>query len=319
MYRGFIFAFLVTLTLITFAHSQTAGSIEYSRGAVSSQADNGRATSATSEDPVDAVAVGTLQPDAVRLANHLLRENDGLASVETKVRGGLWVSGDVTDALVRLAWIAGPRHARLLRLGRDNQVTLNAAELAGSVRLNEYSRHDAAMLLSNYISTDEGLLLLLQVTESSHRYVLHLGGRVLTAAGEVIIKDMRNLDNNFDSRINPYRRNRVKLDNERPPEGFDSLVAINPAVRLLNLLTNRIVPPGNVTFHELAEAYGKVDCGLDYLPHGSCPGAHYIAVEREERLVLQRPLSGGVATTGMNRILSAEDEAPVRQLKRNYR
>ena len=175
------------------------------------------------------------------------------------------------------------------------------------------------MLLSNYISTDEGLLLLLQVTESSHRYVLHLGGRVLTAAGEVIIEDMRNLDNNFDSRINPYRRNRVKLDNERPPEGFDSLVAINPAVRLLNLRTNRIVPPANVTFHELAEAYAKVDYGLDYLPHGSCPGAHDIAVEREERLMSQRPLSGGVATTGLNRILTAEDEASGRQFKRNYR
>ena len=206
MDRGFICAFLVTLTLITFARSQTAGSIDYSTRPVSSQADNGRETSAASEDPVDAVAVGSLQPDAVRLANHLLRENNGLASVHTKVRGGLWVSGDVSDALVRLAWIAGPRHAGLLRLGPDNQVTLNGAELAGLVRLNEDPRHDAAMLLSNYISTDEGLLLLLQVTESSHRYVLHLGGQAPTPAGEVIIKDIRNFDNNFDSRINPYLR-----------------------------------------------------------------------------------------------------------------
>ena len=99
---------------------------------------------------------------------------------------------------------------------------------------------------------------------------------------------------------------------ERPPEGFDSMVAINPAARWFNLRANQIVPVGHITFHELAEAYAKVALGLDYLGQGIRPGAHNVAMDREKILYLQRPGSGIVLTSGSNRVLKTDQE--IRQL-----
>jgi hypothetical protein len=63
-----------------------------------------------------------------------------------------------------------------------------------------------------------------------------------------------------------------------------------------------------VTFHELAEAYAKVALGLQYLAEGQNQGAHNQAIEREELLKLQRPLSDVVTTVGANRVLRSEEE-----------
>jgi hypothetical protein len=110
----------------------------------------------------------------------------------------------------------------------------------------------------------------------------------------------RNLDNNIDSRITPYRKNGRKLDAERPPAGFDSLIALNPVARWFNLDTNCWVHGGEIVFHELAEAYAKLEFNLDYLDQGLRPGAHGVALLREQRLKLQRPGADIVITTGSN-------------------
>jgi hypothetical protein len=144
--------------------------------------------------------------------------------------------------------------------------------------------------------------------------LLHIGRRAPTEAGDVIVQSCLNLDNRFDSRINPRRRNGVKLMNEQPPRGFDSVVAINPSTQWLNLMTNRMVPPGNITFHELAEAHARVEFGFDYLGQGSCPGAHDTALEREAKLFSQRPLSDTVITRGDNRIVLTEDRGAASQV-----
>jgi hypothetical protein len=146
-----------------------------------------------------------------------------------------------------------------------------------------------------------------QLTEGSQRYLLHLGRIADTRGAEVEVNGSVNLDNNYDSRINPYRRLGRKLDNERPPAGFDSMVALNPVARWFNLRENALVPVGHITFHELAEAHAKLELDLDYLGQGARPGAHNIALERERRLKAQRP-TDVVVTYGSNRVLRSEEE-----------
>src|SRR5262249_12997048 len=251
----------------------------------------------------------------LRLARRILEEIDESTSAATVSRGGLWISGDVEQALAHLRWIVGAENEAALTLDREDRLTLNASWLANASKGDETDLDESRVRLASYISANEGLLLLLEVTESSHRYRLHLGRRTPTAGGEIPVVSPLNLDHNFDSRINPYRRNGLKLATERPPLDFDSLIAINPAVRWLNLRTKLVVPPGNITFHELAEAYAKVELWLDYLARGSNRGAQEIGIEREERLLSQRPLSNGVSTTGMNRMLTGTGEASMSRVE----
>jgi len=50
------------------------------------------------------------------------------------------------------------------------------------------------------------------------------------------------------------------------------------------------VPLSSTIFHELAEAYAKIDMGMQYMnKQDGMPGAHGDAVEREIRLRSQRP------------------------------
>jgi hypothetical protein len=168
---------------------------------------------------------------------------------------------------------------------------------------------EAPLAVTNYIYSNEGLLLLVQLTQARHRYRLHIARQAPTRGAEVEVTGGLNLDNNFDSRINPHRRSGTKLDNERPPDGFDSLVAINPVACWFNQLTNQVVPAGHIIFHEMAEAHAKLELGLDYLGDAGRPGAHDVALQREQRLKSQRPMSGVVITAGSNRVLRSEEEA----------
>jgi hypothetical protein len=222
-------------------------------------------------------------------------------------RGGLWVTGDKAEALARLEWILGIEQADLLSLDAEGRLQLNTGLLAASARISEVGPNSAPLVMLDYILSNEGLLLLVQLTRGSHRYRLHIGREAPTFGGQVTVAGGLNLDNNFDSRINPYRRLGAKLNQERPPEGFDSLIAINPVARWYNLQASRLVPDGHIIFHEMAEAYAKLELGLDYLSQGARAGAHNTALERERRLKAQRPDSV-VVTTGPNRVLRSEEE-----------
>jgi len=293
----FVHLLLASLTLGTSASSQKLGVSDYfSRVGF---ADPGYA------EPM----IPGIEPDAMRLANQLLAERDGLRVETPSRKGGLYLGGDVTDALSRLEWIVGPENVKLLRLEPDGSVTLNLAKLARTARIEESARGEVSRRLAKYISDNEGLLLFLQLAKSSHRYLLYLSKRAPTEAGDQVVRSALNLDNNFDSRINPLRRNRVKLSQERPPAGFDSLVAINPNALWFNMDRKKMVTPGNLTFHELAEAHAKLELGFDYLSQGASPGAHDTAIKREERLLSQRPLSNMVITKGTNRSFETAAEA----------
>ncbi|MEW6130881.1 MAG: SPOR domain-containing protein [Acidobacteriota bacterium] len=243
--------------------------------------------------------------DAVRVALNLLMTQ--AAPSTTSRQGGLWLGGDTQDGLARLGWILG-EDADLISLDDNHQVLLNTAKLAKSAGVEAAKDADAPLRVLNYILENEGLLLMVQLTQSAHRYQLFIGKQVMTFGGWVKLSGSINLDNNFDRRINPHRRNHKKLDIERPPDGFDSLVAINAVARWFNLHTNKFVPDGNITFHELAEAYAKVELGFEYLSDVEMPGAHQMALEREVQLKKQRPNGALVLTLGSNRVLKSDED-----------
>jgi hypothetical protein len=238
--------------------------------------------------------------DPVYLAFNLISEARG-------GRGGLWVAGDRDEAMARLRCIVGGR-PELITLGDNGAVRINGRALVEAAGANAVPPEKAPLRVAEYITANEGLLLLVQLTQSTHRYLLYIASRAPVMGGAVDVVGGINLDNNYDSRINPYRRNGRKLDIERPPKGFDALVAINPAARWFNLRANDFVSAGQITFHELAEAHAKVELSLDYLDQGHHLGAHGVALEREERLQSQRPSANLVLTLGSNRLLKSEEE-----------
>jgi len=243
-------------------------------------------------------------PDPVTLAIALVTGGNSLAN---RSQGGLWLTGDTAEGMARLRWMVGDDNEQLIRLDPGGRVWIDKKSLATVAGLDGH-RVDDALGAARFISSNEGLLLIAQLSQGSHHYRLHIGAQVPTLGKTLTVGGSVNLDNNFDSRINPYRRDGKKLDVERPPEGFDSLVGLNPVARWYNLTTKDWVPSGEIAFHELAEAYAKVEHGLDYLLQGTRPGAHAIALERERRLKSQRPEAGIVLTAGSNRVLTSREE-----------
>lgn len=243
-------------------------------------------------------------PDPVSLAITMVTGGNSLAS---RPQGGLWLTGDTAEGMARLRWMVGEDNEQLIRLDPGGRVWIDNKRLATVARLDG-DRVDDALGAASYLSSNEGLLLIAELSHGSHYYRLHIGAQVPTLGKTLTIGGSVNLDNNFDSRINPYRRDGKKLDLERPPEGFDSLVGLNPVARWYNLTTKDWVPSGEIAFHELAEAYAKVELGLDYLLQGTRPGAHAIALERERLLKTQRPHDDVVLTAGSNRVLRSQEE-----------
>ena len=247
------------------------------------------------------------RPDPVDLAFRLVAGEARSSPGAAGPRGGFWLGGDTSEGLARLRWIVGEENIGLIKLDADGRVKLDKRLLAKAAGLRE-TRVEDPLRAVDYISSNEGLLLLVQVAQGRYRYLLHIGRQSPTSGKSVETAGSINLDNNVDSRINPYRKHGKKLDGERPPEGFDSLIGLNPVARWFNLSANCWVQAGEIVFHELTEAYAKLELGLDYLDHGSRPGAHALALEREQLLKSQRPGAGIVITTGLNRLLRTEEE-----------
>lgn len=244
--------------------------------------------------------------DPVRLAFLLIAGGSGHQGATRQ--GGLWVTGNTVDGLARLRWIAGENAAELITVEADGRVKLDPHLLSKAAGVERVALLEGPLVAIDYICSNEGLLLLVQLTQASHRYRLHFARQAPTRGAAVEVTGGINLDNNFDSRINPNRRLGKKMDNERPPDGFDSLIAINPVARWFNQQTNQLVPGAHIAFHEMAEAHAKLEMGLDYLGDGIRRGAHEVALEREKRLKSQRPLAGVVVTAGPNRVLRSEEE-----------
>ena len=239
------------------------------------------------------------RPDPVRSALAMLLGTD------SRTKGGLWISGDVMKAMDLLGWIAGDQ-SDLFYLDSGNRVGLRVELLASEAGAENLDRTQAGLVIANYVASREGLLLLTELTQGKEKYLLHIGGSALTMGGQVRVSSTMNLDNNFDTRINPRRSNGKKAPQELPPEGFDALVALNPATKWVSLRNSRIVPLESVMLHELAEARAKVALGLEYLPKDGRAGAHDVALACESLFASQRPFSGAEVTKGWIRVFSAE-------------
>ncbi|HXF39861.1 MAG TPA: SPOR domain-containing protein, partial [Blastocatellia bacterium] len=136
-------------------------------------------------------------PDPVTLAIALVTRGNALAS---RPQGGLWLTGDTAEGMLRLRWMVGEENEQLIRLDSGGRVWIDKKSLAMAAGLDG-ERVDDALGLARFISSNEGLLLIAELSQGSHYYRLHIGaqaptlGKMLTVGGSV------NLDNNFDSRI----------------------------------------------------------------------------------------------------------------------
>ena len=221
-------------------------------------------------------------------------------TIDRSPAGGLWLSGNTSLALSDLQWIAGNQPGGVLRLANDGRVYFSAAALARAARVGVGNDPANRQRIASFLSSDEGLRLLAEIIGGPYRYLVSIGRTVQTKGGRIRIATTLNLDNRYDSRINPRRRKGEKADKERPPQGFDSLIAVDPDSRLYNLDQRQAVPQAQVVFHELAEAYARLFLGIDYLPEAGRPGAHQVAVDREIILQRERGRLLVVVTAGRN-------------------
>jgi RHS repeat-associated protein len=191
----------------------------------------------------------------------------------------LTASGDVVEVQKQLSEMLGTEDAAK-RISYDADTKKITADLSGI----DLSQNEGAALISN-------------LTGSEHVYDFNIGKAVESKAGTVSLvyhdrvgTTMVNLDNNpLDD------RGGLKTDDTLPAKGVDAQVGINFDYRRKHTnveLDKKKKPTSNlklplewtVSFHELAEAYAKVDEGTP-----TYTSSHNRAVEREEKLRVQRP------------------------------
>jgi RHS repeat-associated protein len=234
-----------------------------------------------------------LQPDPVKITPGRMRDPQQLNSF-TYVRNNplrfidsdgetLQISGDVEEAKKQLCETIGGDCTRITYDPDTNTITVDLTGID--------------------LSVNEGALLVDQLVGSSNVYNLTLGDTVETAGGPVKFDTAIILDNRPDDR---YSRGKRQID--LPPQGVDAVIGVNPRATLADT-QNRVVPTSNLVFHELAEAYARVDGGKPYgdslvvnkgaILVGSFElGAHSEAAVRELRLREQRPHLKGTGFAG---------------------
>jgi hypothetical protein len=252
------------------------------------------------EPDLDMTAPGITDPALLALAD--------AAGTGTAASGGLWLSGDTARGLTYLQWIAGNQQGGLLKMDSGGKVSFNLKKLSNAAGVTSENTANQRERISSFVRSDEGLRLLAELTNGSYRFLLHVGPMAPTRGGNVKTDGTRNLDNRFDRRINPLRRKGQKLDNERPPEGFDSLIAINPDANWFNFYNKQLMPTAQMVFHELAESHARLALDLDYLPQPGKPGAHDVAIYREIRLKQERPSQSVLMPIGMNLLLASRND-----------
>jgi len=231
-----------------------------------------------------------------------------VAGTGAETVGGLWVSGATNEGIRYLEWIAGNRSAGLLEIDSGGKVSFNPRILSNAAGIASGNTADQRERIASFVRSDEGLLLLAQVTNGSYRFRLHIGNVAPTLAGDLRFVSALNLDNRFDGRINPRRPGRQKAKQERPPEGFDCLIAINLNTRWFNLDNKQFVPTAQMIFHELAEAHARLVLDLDYLAQSDKSGAHDVAIGREIQLKQERPAQFIVMPIGWNLVLASHND-----------
>ncbi len=169
---------------------------------------------------------------------------------------------------------------RTIALDRMKEIAGPAATKVAIVDgVLDVSRFGEADLVGN-----EGAALLRDLASSAFWYAYAESSTIETAAGPRPVSKLENLDNRPDWRIN------TKTPGFLPPPGVDDTIAFTPVGGYVDAATQtQPVSRAAVAFHELAEAYAKIDKGLPYVYRDGSPGAHHDAVVREATLLTQRP------------------------------
>jgi RHS repeat-associated protein len=130
------------------------------------------------------------------------------------------------------------------------------------------------------LSTNEGAALINDLVQSPHTYGLSIGPKVDTVGGLTDVDEILNL---------PPTEDQLRHGSPTPtetPVGVEDQVAFNPNPRRerISLRGLKLAVPYTLVFHELAEAYAKVDGGMK-----TYEGAHNAAAAREDKLRDERP------------------------------
>jgi RHS repeat-associated protein len=230
-----------------------------------------------SPDPVEITPGRLRDPQQLNLYSYV--RNNPLRFVDPDGEI-LQLSGDVNEAQAQLCDLIGGDCSRISYNDKTNTITVDLTGI-------DLSQNEGASLINNLVS-------------SSNVYSLALGDTVQTAGGPLSLSgdnSIANLDRNPDDR---YSKGKTAKD--LPAKGIDDQVGINPKDAIFRDSQGRLVPLSSLIFHELAEAYAKVDGGKAYGDFQSLgivggaiaiglpqQGAHNEAVQRELTLRSQRP------------------------------
>ena len=164
--------------------------------------------------------------------------------------------------------------------------TLGTSDCADRISYDQKTQVVSVNLAGIDLSKNAGAQLLSDLTGSTNVYDLAYGSSVNTQGGTINVNFIENLDKNSD-----WRYGKGKQSTDLPANGIAGQVAFNCA-NVTPTSTNLLRPADrySVVFHELAEAFAKIDLGMPYMVQGqSQQGAHYDAMEREKALRRERP------------------------------
>jgi RHS repeat-associated protein len=225
----------------------------------------------TSPDPIIVTPERFFDPQQFNLYSYV--RNNPLRYIDPTGET-LTISGDLEEVKKQLREILGTDDA-------EKRVTFN--EKTNTITV-DFSGID--------FEKNEGASVLNDVIKSSNVYDLSIGSSIETLGGQLKLQEtakggssIANLDNNPDDRMKNGKR-----DIDKPKKGVDDQIGLNFDFRRKNSKSITNLPQAlehTVTFHELAEAYAKVDGNMQYAQ------AHQKAIDRETKLREQRPYLKG--------------------------
>jgi RHS repeat-associated protein len=174
----------------------------------------------------------------------------------------LTISGDLDEAITQLRDMLGVEDANK-RISFDAKTNTITVDLAGID-----------------LSQNEGASALNDVVSSTKHYDLSIGSKVQSLGGT---EKTGLLNTNLTLNDERFKG---KNDKFKPPKGVDAQIGVDVDAVRRNRKSNtdlKTALPYTVVFHELAEAYAKLEHNKQYNP------AHQEAVEREQKLRDQRP------------------------------
>jgi len=240
----------------------------------------------TSTDPIIVTPERFFDPQQFNLYSYV--RNNPLRFIDPTGET-LTISGDIEEVKKQLQEILGTDDAEK-RIHFDKETNTITVNFSGI----DFEKNEGASLLNDVI-------------RSAKVYDVAIGSSVETLGGQLSLvpttkngvfsgNRIANLDNNPDNRLL-----QAKKAIERPKKGVDDQIGINVDFKRKYGVSETTSQPAldyTVTFHELAEAYAKVDKNMQY------GQAHNAAENREKRLREQRPyLKGHNPGTGQGDVI----------------